>query len=287
MSQRVRVLTTILAAAVAGLAAAQQEAARRGAEVVVKETPVQEEAARRRLEGSPRHHEWATVQSGGRAVHAYVAYPESKDRATAVLVIHENRGLNDWARGVADQLAEAGYLAVAPDLLSGMAPGGGRTSDFASSDAAREAIYKLEPDRVVADLDAVADYATRLPASNGKLAVAGFCWGGGQSFRYATRRADLAAAFVFYGAFEHTREELARIEAPVYGFYGGDDARINATIPATEAAMKGLGKTYEPVVYEGAGHGFMRSGEEPGASEADRQARAAAWERWKKILAER
>jgi carboxymethylenebutenolidase len=241
--------------------------------------------APQRLEESPRHQEWATVPSGDRAVQVYVAYPERPDKATAVVVIHENRGLNDWARSVADQLAEAGYLAVAPDLLSGMAPGGGRTSDFPTSDAAREAIYELEPDRVVADLNAIADYAVKLPAANGKLAVAGFCWGGGQSFRFATRRADLKAAFVFYGMFEHTKEDLARIAAPVHGFYAGDDARINASLPATEALMKELGKTYAPVVYQGAGHGFMRLGEEPGASEANRQARAAAWERWKKLLA--
>jgi carboxymethylenebutenolidase len=244
-----------------------------------------QEAVIARLETSPRHHEWVTVDSGGRAVHAYVAYPEVAQKATTVLVIHENRGLNDWARSVADQLAEAGYLAIAPDLLSGLGPGGGKTSDFPTTDAAREAIYTLEPDRVMADLAAVADHALKLPASNGKLAVAGFCWGGGQAFRFATRRPELAAAFVFYGAFEHTREELARIAAPVYGFYGENDERINATIPETAVSMKELGKTYEPVLYAGAGHGFLRRGEETSGPAADQKARAEAWERWKKILA--
>ena len=238
-----------------------------------------------RLEKSPRHHEWVAIRSGDRTVHTFVVYPETKAKATAVIVIHENRGLNDWARSVADQLAEAGYIALAPDLLSGTAPGGGRTKDFADADKAREAIYALTPAGVMADLDAVADHAKGLPAGNGKVAVAGFCWGGGQSFRFATHRPDLAAAFVFYGAFEHTKEELARIAAPVYGFYGGDDERINATLPATEAAMKELGKKFEPVVYEGAGHGFLRQGEDPQASEANRKAHAAAWERWKKLLA--
>jgi carboxymethylenebutenolidase len=237
-----------------------------------------------RLEKSPRHHEWVTVKNGERAVHAFVVYPEVSGKATAVVVIHENKGLTDWVRGVADQLAEAGYIAIAPDLLSGAGPNGGKTSDFANADAAREAIYALKPDQVTADLDAVADYVKKLPASNGKLAVAGFCWGGGQSFRFATHRKDLAAAFVFYGAFDHTRDQLAQIAAPVYGFYGGDDARIGETIPGTASLMKELGKTYEPVTYDGAGHGFMRAGEDPAGPEPDKKARAAAWERWKALL---
>lgn len=240
--------------------------------------------ALKRLEQSPRHQEWVAVKNGERTVHSFVVYPQAKDKTAAVVVIHENRGLTDWARGVADQLAEAGYIAVAPDLLSGAGPQGGRTSDFPSSDAAREAISKLARDQVLSDLDAVADYAAKLPASNGKVAVGGFCWGGGQTFRFATHRKDLKAAFVFYGSFDHTKEDLAGVSAPVYGFYGGADARINATIPKTEALMKELGKTYEPVTYEGAGHGFMRGGEDPQGSEADRKAREAAWERWKTLL---
>ncbi|HEV8578695.1 MAG TPA: dienelactone hydrolase family protein [Thermoanaerobaculia bacterium] len=240
--------------------------------------------ALKRLEQSPRHHEWIAVKNGERTIQTFVAYPQVKTKATAVVLIHENRGLTDWVRGVADQLAEAGYVALAPDLLSGAAPQGGRTSDFASSDAAREAIYKLTPDQVLADLDAVADQAAKLPASNGKVTVAGFCWGGGQSLRFATHRGDLKAAFVFYGTFDHTKEDLARIKSPVYGFYGGTDARIGETVPKTAALMKELGKTYEPVTYEGAGHGFMRGGEDPQGSEADRKARAAAWERWMTVL---
>jgi carboxymethylenebutenolidase len=223
--------------------------------------------------------------NGERTVQTFVVYPRTSGKATAVIVIHENKGLTDWARGVADQLAAAGYIALAPDLLSGSGPNGGKTSDFPTSDAARDAIYKLEPSQVTADLDAVADHAKKLPAANGKVAVSGFCWGGGQGFRFATHRKDLAAAFVFYGAFEHTKDDLSRIAAPVYGFYGGADERINATIPATTAAMKELGKSYDPVTYDGAGHGFMRQGEDPIGPEADRKARAAAWERWKALLA--
>ncbi len=238
-----------------------------------------------RLENSPRHHEWVAVPSGDRAIDCFVAFPEVDRKVPAVLVIHENKGLTDWVRGVADQLAEAGYVAIAPDLLSGMAPGGGRTDAFASPDAATRALYALDPAGVMRDLTAVADHVTSLPASNGALAVAGFCWGGGQAFRFATQRPGLAAAFVFYGSFEHSREDLARIGAPVYGFYGGNDARVNATIPGTETLMKELGKSYEPVIYDGAGHGFMRAGEDPAGSEPNKKARAAAWQRMKQTLA--
>jgi carboxymethylenebutenolidase len=199
-----------------------------------------------------------------------------------VVIIHENMGLTDWVRDLADQVAAAGYIAIAPDLLSGMAPGGGKTSDFPSVDAAREAIYKLDKDAVTADLNAVADLAKKLPSANGKVAVAGFCWGGGQSFRFATARPDLAAAFVFYGP---APEDVTKIRAPVYGFYGGEDARIGATIEPTKEAMKKAGKRYEPVTYEGAGHGFMRAGQAPDASAANKRARDEAWQRWKSLLA--
>src|SRR5262249_21265073 len=194
----------------------------------------------------------------------------------------------DWVRGVADQVAEAGYIAIAPDLLSGMGPGGGKTSDIKRSDAATKVLYKLKPGQVTADLNAVADYALKIPACNGKLTVAGFCWGGGETFRFATNRKDLKAACVFYGRFKNTKENLSRITCPIYGFYGGDDNRVNSTIPETGDFMKDLGKTYEPKTYDGAGHGFMRLGEDPKGSEpnhkANEKARTAAWERWKKIL---
>ncbi len=243
-----------------------------------------QEYVKQRLEKSSRHQEWVVVKNGDRSIHCFIVYPEVKEKATAVLVIHENRGLTDWVRGVTDQLAEAGYIAIAPDLLSGMGPGGGRTSNFASEDAAKEAISKLEPQQVMSDLNAVADYVIKLPASNGKLTVGGFCWGGGQSLRFATQRRDLKAAFVFYGTFQHTKEDIARIQCRMYGFYGGNDERINATIPTTTEQMKEAAKSYEPVTYEGAGHGFMRSGEDPQASAADKEARSAAWERWKNLL---
>ncbi len=239
--------------------------------------------ARAKLEKSPRHREWVTVKHEGRAVETFVAYPESKGKTPVVLVIHEIFGMTDWVEDLADQVAEAGYIAVAPDLLSGMGPNGGRSSDFPQGKA-NEAVSHLPPDQVTADLNAVADYALKLPASNGKLYVVGFCWGGGQSFRFATNREDLRAAFVFYGP-PPKSDAMPRIKGPVYGFYAGNDARIDATIPDTRDQMKAAGKTYEPVTYDGATHGFMRAGEAPDASEANRKARTDAWARWKALLA--
>jgi len=241
--------------------------------------------ARERIAKSPRHSEWVTVKHDGRNVETLVVYPESKEKRPVVLVIHEIFGLSDWAQELADEVAAAGYIAVAPDLLSGMGPNGGRTKDFPAA-SVTEAVSKLNPDQVTADLNAAADYGKKLPASNGKLYVAGFCWGGGQTFRFATSRGDLSAAFVFYGP-PPAKDALSRIKAPVYGFYAGNDARIDATIPDTIAAMKAAGKTYEPVTYEGAGHGFMRAGETPDdTNPANKKAREDAWKRWKTLLAQ-
>src|ERR1700687_347209 len=231
--------------------------------------------ARQQLAKSSRHGEWVTVKHDGRAVETFVVYPESKDKKPVVLVIHEIFGMTDWVQDLADQVAEAGYIAVAPDLLSGMGPNGGRSSSFAEGKT-HEAIGHLNTDQITADLNAVADYGLKLPASNGKLYVGGFCWGGGQTFRFATNRGDLAAAFVFYGP-PPDQDAIVRIKAPVYGFYAGNDARIDATIPDTIAQMKSAGKSYDPVTYDGAGHGFMRAGEAPDAKDADKKARVDAW----------
>jgi carboxymethylenebutenolidase len=240
--------------------------------------------AKARLEKSPRHGEWQKIKQGSREVQAFVVYPEVKDKATAVVVIHQIFGLTDWVRLVADQLAEAGYVAIAPDLLSGMGPKGGGTAEFGGDDAARKAIGSLPPDQVTADLNAVAAYVAKLPACNGKVAVAGFCWGGMQTFRYATNNKNLTAAFVFYGNGPDKEADVERIACPVYGFYGGNDARINKTIPQSKELMQKAGKTYDPVTYEGAGHGFMRAGEAPKADDANKKARDEAWKRWKELL---
>ena len=227
--------------------------------------------------------EWVTVKHDGRSVETFVVYPESKDKRPVVLIIHEIFGMTDWVQDLADQVAAAGYIAVAPDLLSGMGPDGGRSSSFAEGKAT-EAVSHLNPDQVTADLNAAADYANKIPASNGKLFVVGFCWGGSQSFRFATNRSDLSGAFVFYGG-PPEKDAMARINAPVYGFFAGNDSRIGAMIPDAIANMKAAGKTFEPVTYDGAGHGFMRAGEAPDATDANKKARADAWERWKSLLA--
>ena len=208
---------------------------------------------------SPRHGEYVALKHGDRTVQAFVVYPEVSRKAPVVIMIHEIFGLSDWAKEMADELAAQGYIVIAPDLLSGAGPNGGGSDSFAP-DAVTKAVSGLSADQVTADLDAAADYAKKIPAANGKLFVAGFCWGGGKSFAFATHRHDLSAAFVFYGP---PPPDVTTITAPVYGFYAGNDARISATIPATTEAMKTAGKKYEPVIYDGAGHGFMRAGEDP------------------------
>lgn len=240
--------------------------------------------AKARLEKSPRHIEWVKVKHGDREVNCTIVFPEVKDKATAVVVIHEIFGLTDWVRGVADQLAEAGYIAIAPDLLSGTAPGGGGTAELGGGDAVRGAIRNLPRDQITADLNAVVDYVAKLPACNGKVAVGGFCWGGTETFRFATNNKKVKAAFPFYGSGPEGAEDIARIECPVYGFYGENDARVNSTIPKSTELMKVAKKTYEPVTYAGAGHGFMRAGEAPDANAANKKAREDAWKRWKDLL---
>src|SRR5579859_7714938 len=259
---------------------------------------VAQDWAKQNLEKSPRHGEWVQVKHDDRTVQTFVVYPETRQKTAVIIVIHEIFGLTDWARSVADQLAAKGYIAVAPDLLSGMGSKGDGSSEFSGAQDAMKAVSGLNPDQVTADLNAVADYARKIPAGNGKIAVAGFCWGGGQSFRFATNRKDLSAAFVFYGP---PPKEVSSITAPVYGFYGGDDARIDSTIPDAQAAMKAAGKKYDPVTYEGAGHGFMRAGEDPAndaaaanndpaakqkhdMAVANKKAHDEGWARWLSLL---
>lgn len=237
-----------------------------------------------RLDASPRHQEWVQLERGERKLDCFVVFPEIKTKAPVVLVIHENKGLTDWVRGLCDQLAEAGVIAIAPDLLSGLGPEGGGTASFASPGDATKALYGLDAAQVTADLDAVSDHALALEAASGKLFVAGFCWGGSQTFAFATQRPDLGAAFVFYGSMPKDSATLTSIACPVYGFYGENDARINAGIPATEEAMQAAGKPYEARIFDGAGHGFMRAGEAADASEANRAARAAAWKQLTQLL---
>jgi len=239
--------------------------------------------AKSRLEKSSRHQEWVEVKNGARPVNCFVVYPEVKNPAPAVIVIHEIFGLTPWARSAADEVAAEGVIAIAPDLLSGAGPNGGGSSSFASTDDAIAAIQKLPPAQITGDLNAVADYAKTLSSCNGTLGVAGFCWGGGQTFRFACHRPELKSAFVFYGPPPAT-VVLLKIKCPVYGFYAENDSRISSTIPATKENMKAAGKIYDPVIYPGAGHGFMRAGEQPDAKSGNKKARDAAWKRFRALL---
>jgi carboxymethylenebutenolidase len=278
------------------------------------ETAELQDWAKQRLSKSTRKQEWVKVKNGTREVNSLIVHPEKKGKTTAVIVIHENQGLTDWVQSLADQVAEAGFLAIAPDMLSGMGPNGGGTSSLPDRNAVGQAFRDLPPDQITADLNAVATFIAKHPNANGKVAVGGFCWGGGQTFRFATNNSSIKAAFVFYGPTPGgqegpNKEALAKIAAPVYGFYAGNDARINAALPKTIEFMKELNKTFDPVTYEGAGHGFMRAGDAPepvapepkGDKEADdkaaadhqraltnykanKKARDEAWVRWKKIL---
>lgn len=237
----------------------------------------------KQLSDSPRHHEWVTLKSGDREFQAFVVYPQSNTRTKSVIVIHENRGLNDWARLFADKLAGEGYLVIAPDLISNT-KGKKRTSDFENPDAARDALYDLDPGQVTADLDAAFNYIKKDASSTGEVAVVGFCWGGSQTFRYATNNGNISSAHVFYGTSPDDAEALSKIKSPVYGYYGGDDNRVNATIARTEQQLKNADIPFDYVIYEGAGHAFMKSGHQPGASPANRKAHDSAWARLLSLL---
>jgi carboxymethylenebutenolidase len=234
---------------------------------------------RDRLNSSPRHAEWVDIKSGERTIKAFVVYPERKDTAPGVLVISEIFGLTDWVRSLCDELAENGVIAIAPDLHGGQ--------KFEDLDAARKATSALPEEQVKAYLDAAADYAlTKIPSCNGTLAVCGFCWGGGVTFAYANENSKLKAAYAFYGTAPDSADKVKNVACPVYGFYAENDERVNATIPKAEELMKAAGKKYEPVIYKGAGHGFLRSGEpaNPNMREGDQKARDEAWARWKTLL---
>ncbi|MBZ9729350.1 dienelactone hydrolase family protein [Salegentibacter sp. JZCK2] len=250
---------------------------------VATDTTVTQKTEAEELSDSPRHHEWVTLSHGEREFQAFVAYPETDEATKSVIVIHENRGLNDWARLFTDKLAEAGYLVIAPDLISNT-QGKRRTTDFDNPDSARDAIYALDPEQVTADLDAAFNYIKNDSASTGEVAVVGFCWGGSQTFRYATNNEGISSAHVFYGTGPGDPEAISNISAPVYGYYGGDDNRVNSTIEASEKMMEEAGKIYEHEIYDGAGHAFMRSGHQPDAEKANKEAHDKAWNRLLELL---
>jgi carboxymethylenebutenolidase len=236
--------------------------------------------AQQAVDKSPRRHESVKVTYNDRSVDTFIAYPQVKSKSPAVVIIHDVIAFAPWVENVADKFAEAGYLALAPDLLSG------RTTEerqpLQSPTGTVGPARRLPLPQVAADMNALADYAKKLPACNGKVCVVGFSWGGDQAFRFATTRKDLSAAFVFYGICPEP-ENIPNIVAPVYGFYAGTDTRVGATLAATKDQMKAAGKFYEPVTYEGAGHGFMQNGAKPDAPEADKKAWDASWVKLKAL----
>ncbi len=236
--------------------------------------PADAEHATAALGASPRHGEWVDVPGpDGAKLLSFVVYPERKEKAGVVIVIHEIFGLTDWVRGVADQLAANGFIAIAPDLLSGKAPNGGGTKEL--GEEARTVIRSLTPDEVAARLNAVRAWALALPAANGKAGTVGFCWGGSASFAYATAQPSLNAAVVYYGTSPQDPAAYERISAPVLGLYGSNDARVNATIPTATDHTTRLGKSFTSNVYDGAGHGFLR--QQTGAEGANQKAAEQAW----------
>lgn len=238
--------------------------------------PPSEEGAKAALESSPRHGEWVDINADGyeKPIRTYVVYPERADNAPVVIVIHEIYGMTDWIRSVADQLAAEGFIAIVPDLLSGMGPDGGGTEAFDSRDDVVAAVRKLSDEQVIAGLNAVRVYGAGLPSARNKIATVGFCWGGTQSFAYAAAQPELDAAVVYYGT-SPDNEALAGVEAPVLGLYGGDDARVVSTVAPAKARMEELNKTYETHVYDGAGHGFLR--QQDGRDGSNLEASRKAW----------
>lgn len=226
-----------------------------------------------RLAGSPRHGEWVVIRTGeGDSIRAFVVYPQRSAKAPVVLVVHEIFGLSSWIRSVADQLAADGFIAIAPDLLTMKnLPEG---PDSVVAPLARAAIGTLDPAWVQKQLDAVAQYGMSLPAAEKKYGIVGFCWGGATSFAHAVKSPSLGASVVYYGTSPRTAD-LQSIRAPVLGLYGGDDARVNATIPAADTALRALGRTYAYNIFPGAGHGFLR--QQTGMDGANLAAARAAW----------
>jgi carboxymethylenebutenolidase len=226
-----------------------------------------------RLNSSPRHGEWVTIRTGdGDSLRAWIVYPERSTKAPVILVVHEVYGLSSWVRGVADQLAADGFIAIAPDLLTMKNLPDGPDSVLAPLAVA--AVRELDPAWVQRQLDAVAKYGMSLPAAQPRYGIVGFCWGGGISFAHAVHAPALGASVVYYGT-SPPPPDLASVRAPVLGLYGGNDARVDATIPPADSALRILGRTYQPTIYPGAGHGFLR--QQTGMDGANLAATRAAW----------
>jgi carboxymethylenebutenolidase len=210
------------------------------------------------LSGSPRHGEWVDVKmEDGTPIRTWTVFPERSSRAGAVIVVHENRGLNDWARAVADQLAEDGYVAIAVDLLSGKGPGGGHTDSIPPGEVGK-VLASLTREEINDRLDAVREHAIQIPSASGRVGIIGFCWGGSTVFQYAIHQPALNAGVIYYGAAPQDAVQLGRIEAPLLGLFGEDDARVNTSVLAAMPILNKDREVLESHMFAGAGHGFLR-----------------------------
>jgi carboxymethylenebutenolidase len=252
--------------------------------LLLKLPPIPTEARNSHFQNTISDTDMIILNHDNRELFCYIAYPENERDVPGVIVIHEDWGMTDWIESFSDEIAALGYLVIAPDLLSGCEPEKNTTKDFMNEDMARRSLLKIDPDQIMSDLDAVFQYLKADSLCNGKIVIIGFSWGGSQVFNYMANNHDLSAGFVFYGKSPENKNDLERIVEPVYGFYGEYDSRINPSVWKTDRIMKQLGKTFEPVIFEGGGHGFMRSGERPGANEGNIKARSAAWKRLTELL---
>lgn len=245
-----------------------------------------------RLASSPRKGEYVNIMADGKPMRTWVVHPAGNGKATVVVVIQEIFGLSDWIRGVADQLAAEGFIAVAPDLVAGHGKDGGDTSSLSTQQEITQAVLQLPAPEILAKLKAAREYGLKDGRSNGKSASVGFCFGGAQSFAFAVNEPGLNAAVVYYGqaptdappaargaapAPYQVSDKVANVKAPIIGFYGGlmQDPRIGNTVAPTEEKMKALGKIYEPHVFDGAAHGFLRA--QSGNDGANMKATEQAW----------
>ncbi len=250
--------------------AAEETAPAPASAATVGALPAGAEDAEQRLAASPRHGEWIMVGDGADSVRAWIVYPERSTPAPVIIVVHEIFGVSDWIRAVADQLAADGFIAVAPDFLSG------KGVDMSVRDSVVSAIRALPNAEIQRRIDAIARHAMALPAARQSYGIVGFCWGGTVSFNHAVHSPRLGASVVYYGSSPATAS-LASVRAPVLGLYGGDDARVNATIPPADSALRALGRSFEHELYPGAGHGFLR--QQTGRDGANMEATRSAWPR--------
>ena len=209
------------------------------------------------------------------AISGYLSRPKAEGKFPAVVVIHENRGLNDHIRDVARRLARAGYVALAPDLLSRQ----GGTASFPSAIAATDAIRSLDEETSVKDFNGAVNYLKgQTFVQPNKIGLTGFCWGGGNVLLFATRNKDIAASVVFYGRNPKNIDDVRNIAGPLLGLYGGEDKGITGAVPNLEAAMKKYGKSFEYKIYPGAPHAFHNE------TNPERYRAEAAQDAWRNAL---